>query len=180
MDEKTPVASSDANRGLFSYFSAYQGSLPFLRKKSLSSASLSSLKGSKVPGALPSSKEPLFQVRTHSSAQRELPSEPMTGASNTSTMSVIHSVTAPRFSLPTLIAAAIIAFLLGSLLRSLLSPADFIYVVTDLGDVPAGVTRAPGGGLGDVEPGWREIKRLVELKYFLGGWDFQIAAVRRH
>lgn len=104
----------------------------------------------------------------------------MTGASNTSTMSVIHSVTAPRFSLPTLIAAAIIAFLLGSLLRSLLSPADFIYVVTDLGDVPAGVTRAPGGGLGDVEPGWREIKRLVELKYVLGGWDFQIAAVRRH
>lgn len=74
----------------------------------------------------------------------------------------------------------LIAFLLGSLLRSLLSPADFIYVVTDLGDVPDGVTRAPGGGLAQLEPGWREIKRLVELKYIAGGWDFQIAVVRRH
>ncbi|KAJ2930041.1 hypothetical protein H1R20_g7047, partial [Candolleomyces eurysporus] len=28
--------------------------------------------------------------------------------------------------------------------------------------------------------GWREIRRLLEIKYILGGWDFQVAAVRRH
>jgi hypothetical protein len=62
---------------------------------------------------------------------------------------------------------ALIAFLIGSLLRSLLSPADFIYVVTDLQEV-------------EHTAGWREIKRLLEFKYVLGGWDFQIAMVRRH
>jgi len=62
---------------------------------------------------------------------------------------------------------ALIAFLIGSLLRSLLSPADFIYVVTDLQGV-------------EHTTGWREIKRLVEVKYIFGGWDFQIAMVRRH
>ncbi|KAH7910065.1 hypothetical protein BJ138DRAFT_1127188 [Hygrophoropsis aurantiaca] len=63
---------------------------------------------------------------------------------------------------------ALIAFLIGSLLRSLLSPADFIYVVTDLRDAE------------EVTAGWREIRRLVEVKYIVGGWDFQIAVVRRH
>lgn len=66
----------------------------------------------------------------------------------------------------TLLFVALIAFLMGSLLRSLLSPADFIYVVTDDGVA--------------VEPGWREIRRLLEIKYLVGGWDFQIAIVRRH
>lgn len=97
-----------------------------------------------------------------------------------SSASVVNSARAARFSLPTLVASVLIAFLVGSLLRSLLSPADFIYVVTDLGDVPDGVTRHPDGALAQVEPGWREIKRLVELKYIAGGWDFQIAVVRRH
>ena len=76
-------------------------------------------------------------------------------------------LTAPTVSLPMVMIIALIAFLIGSLLRSLLSPADFIYVVTDLQDV-------------DHTTGWREIKRLVEVKYILGGWDFQIAMVRRH
>jgi hypothetical protein len=65
--------------------------------------------------------------------------------------------------------AALIAFLIGSLLRSLLSPADFIYVVTDLRE--AEEANSVGG--------WREIRRLVEMKYVAGGWDFQIAVVRR-
>ena len=63
---------------------------------------------------------------------------------------------------------AVIAFLVGSLLRSLLSPADFSYVVTDEKEI------------GNVSDGWREIKRLLEFKYVVGGWDFQIAMVRRH
>lgn len=50
----------------------------------------------------------------------------------------------------------------GSLLRSLLSPADFIYVVTDEQEVGS------------------EMKRLLEFKYVLGGCDFQITVVRRH
>lgn len=62
---------------------------------------------------------------------------------------------------------AVIAFLMGSLLRSLISPADFIYVMPSL------------EGLEEVSSGWREIKRLVEVKYLVGGWDFQIAVVRR-
>lgn len=93
----------------------------------------------------------------------------------------------PRFSASTLFAAVLIAFLVGSLLRSLLSPADFIYVVTDLRDVPGystegtgEITNGPHGGSGRLEPGWREIKRLLEVKYLVGGWDFQVAMVRRH
>jgi hypothetical protein len=79
--------------------------------------------------------------------------------------------TIPRtYPLSTVVIVALIAFLIGSLLRSLLSPADFIYVVKDLREAEdAGVVG-----------GWREIRRLFEMKYVLGGWDFQIAAVRRH
>jgi len=73
-----------------------------------------------------------------------------------------------RFTLWAVIIVGLISFLIGSLLRSLISPADFIYVVTDLGEV------------GEMTGGWREVKRLVEVKYIVGGWDFQIAVVRRH
>lgn len=109
-----------------------------------------------------------------------------------------------------LLFVALIAFLLGSLLRSLLSPADFIYVVTDARDNDAnGVAAAattvacttagtcmttPGAarriskaaelaqnaGVGMDGSGWREIRRLLEIKYLVGGWDFQVAVVRRH
>jgi len=69
----------------------------------------------------------------------------------------------------TILVVAVIAFLIGSLLRSLLSPADFIYVVKDVREVEEG----------SFESGWREIRRLVEIKYLVGGWDFQVAVVRR-
>ena len=75
-----------------------------------------------------------------------------------------------EYPLSTVILVGLIAFLIGSLLRSLLSPADFIYVVTDVGE--AETANSVGG--------WREIRRLLELKYFVGGWDFQVAVVRRH
>lgn len=82
----------------------------------------------------------------------------------------LRAISTPRqeYPLRVVILIALIAFLLGSLLRSLLSPSDFIYVVTDV------------GSLEKVENGWREIRRLVEVKYLAGGWDFQIAVVRRH
>ena len=87
---------------------------------------------------------------------------------STSTVTVPTSPPSRVYSLSVLLVVALIAFLIGSLLRSLLSPADFIYVVTDIKDAE------------DVSIGWREIRRLVEVKYIVGGWDFQIAVVRRH
>ena len=72
------------------------------------------------------------------------------------------------YPLWTVALVALVAFLVGSLLRSLISPADFIYVVTDEKEI------------GSVSQGWREIRRLLEVKYVVGGWDFQIAVVRRH
>ena len=82
----------------------------------------------------------------------------------------LRAISRPRqeYPLRMVILIALIAFLLGSLLRSLLSPSDFIYVATDV------------GSLKQEEAGWREIRRLVEVKYLAGGWDFQIAVVRRH
>lgn len=70
------------------------------------------------------------------------------------------------YPLSTVLIIALISFLLGSLLRSLLTPADFIYLSPDLNE------------LGDDR--WREIKRLVEFKRIFGGWDFLIGIVRRH
>ncbi|KAL1740061.1 hypothetical protein HDZ31DRAFT_48240, partial [Schizophyllum fasciatum] len=79
--------------------------------------------------------------------------------------------TARTHTTSTLIIVALMAFLLGSLLRSLLSPADFIYVATDMADTPHNLQDYSG---------WREIKRLLEIKYLFGGYDFQVALVRRH
>ncbi|KAJ4474926.1 hypothetical protein J3R30DRAFT_624619 [Lentinula aciculospora] len=77
------------------------------------------------------------------------------------------------YPVSTLMIIALIAFLIGSLFRSLLSPADFVYVVKDLGD--AAEAQVLGG-----TAGWREMRRLFEIKYVFGGWDFQVAVVRRH
>ena len=79
------------------------------------------------------------------------------------------SGTSQLYPLSTVLLVGLIAFLIGSLLRSLLSPADFIYVVTDL----RAAEEANNVG------GWREIRRLLEIKYLVGGWDFQVAVVRR-
>lgn len=99
-------------------------------------------------------------------------------ASSTSTTTVQEqrtgsSVQGRQYPLSTVIIVALIAFLIGSLLRSLLSPADFIYVVSNVQEAEEANKVTAGGG-------WREIRRLLEIKYILGGWDFQVAAVRRH
>lgn len=72
------------------------------------------------------------------------------------------------YPLSTVLIISLISFLIGSLLRSLLTPADFVYISQDLNELE--------GGRG----GWREIRRLVEFKYAVGGWDFLIGIVRRH
>ncbi|KAJ3983267.1 hypothetical protein F5890DRAFT_1524238 [Lentinula detonsa] len=81
------------------------------------------------------------------------------------------------YPVSTLMIIAVIAFLIGSLFRSLLSPADFVYVVRDLGG--AAEAQVLGGAAGP-STGWREMRRLFEIKYIFGGWDFQVAVVRRH
>ncbi|KAJ6485778.1 hypothetical protein C8R45DRAFT_997848 [Mycena sanguinolenta] len=74
--------------------------------------------------------------------------------------------TAAVYPMSTLVIAVLIAFLLGSLFRSLLSPADFIYVVRELGE-------------DEEAKGWREIRRLIEVKHVAWGYDVHIALVRR-
>lgn len=71
------------------------------------------------------------------------------------------------YPLSTLVIIALIAFLIGSLFRSLLSPADFIYVVRELGE-------------DEEAKDWREIRRLIEVKYIAWGYDVCIMLVRRH
>ncbi|KAJ6581088.1 hypothetical protein B0H19DRAFT_1113568 [Mycena capillaripes] len=77
--------------------------------------------------------------------------------------------TAAVYPLSTVVIIALIAFLIGSLFRSLLSPADFIYVVGELGEQ-------------EEAKGWREIRRLIEvnLQYIGWGYDVGIVLVRRH
>lgn len=107
-----------------------------------------------------------------------------------------------RFTWSTMILIALIAFLFGSLVRSLLEPADFILV-----NQLKGATNLHGSGqaieavaVREIKKifdqgqslannhadhshhsvAWRELKRLVELRNLFGGrWDLVIAAVRR-
>lgn len=89
------------------------------------------------------------------------PQGPKAGSMTTGTAASAGTTTttlarSPKtYPLLVVLIVALIAFLVGSLL----SPADFIYVVTE------------------VNAGWRQIRRLVEVK-IVGGWAFQIAVVR--
>lgn len=101
------------------------------------------------------------------------------GVSKGGAVSVLPQLTsnalcvAQRVTIPlsSAIVIALISFLLGSLLRSLLSPADFVYIARDAQDMHE---------FGDEHGGWRELRRLMELRYIVGGWDFVVAVVRRH
>ncbi|KDQ61841.1 hypothetical protein JAAARDRAFT_31325 [Jaapia argillacea MUCL 33604] len=120
----------------------------------------------------PSPRLPALPKMPSSSSLRETRTLPLGGLtdldSHAASVDVVHVPAARSYPLSAVIVVALIAFLVGSLLRSLISPADFIHVVTDFKEVDETTT------------GWREIKRLVEIKYLIGGWDFQIAVVRRH
>ncbi|KAJ7623607.1 hypothetical protein FB45DRAFT_926218 [Roridomyces roridus] len=69
------------------------------------------------------------------------------------------------YPLSTLVTVALIMFLIGSLFRSLLSPADFIYLAAELEE-------------GEEAPGWREIRRLLQVK-LPWGYDVHIALIHR-
>ena len=97
-------------------------------------------------------------------------------ATTTEPTDPLHTATAllsrQYFPISALLIVAIISFLFGSLFRSLLSPADFIYFTSNSGE-------EVHGPLPDGATGWREVKRLLEFKYGLFGWDFVVAVVRR-
>ena len=87
------------------------------------------------------------------------------------TSSALRAAQRVTVPLSSAIVIALISFLIGSLLRSLLSPADFVYVAKDAQDMHE---------FGDEHGGWRELRRLMELRYIFGGWDLVVAVVRRH
>jgi hypothetical protein len=136
------------------------------------------VRGGGILGFLNSYPNPLTHFSTKASTPHSVtPSEASIPAKDTSggfvdttgvAQKLTEMATRKAYPLSMVVVVALIAFLIGSLLRSLLSPADFVYLVTDV------------KGAEEMESGWREIKRLVEFKYIVGGWDFQIAVVRRH
>ncbi|KAF8647755.1 hypothetical protein AX16_006590 [Volvariella volvacea WC 439] len=150
----TPHANHAASPGLLWFWNDYSN--PLTRRK---------INGASTAGTTASEKN--AKTDESASPSPELPG----GLGNSETATQIKTTGAAErrglYPISTLVVVALIAFLIGSLLRSLLSPADFIYVVKDLQEAE------------EANSGWREIKRLVEIKYLVGGWDFQIAVVRR-
>ncbi|KAJ8294920.1 hypothetical protein OF846_001989 [Rhodotorula toruloides] len=81
------------------------------------------------------------------------------------------------YTLSFVLLVALISFLLGSLLRSLLTPADYIIYRPVTSAQQADVEHALLQAF-DPARRWREARRLVELRGMLG-WDVIVAAVRR-
>ncbi|KAG8919228.1 hypothetical protein FRC01_001406, partial [Tulasnella sp. 417] len=103
------------------------------------------------------------------------PSEAATSTTAVDTL-VPRELALPKlYQLHTVIIVAVIAFLFGSLVRSLASPADFIYFSSISPDSDEALVGAADPG----SAGWREVRRLFEFKRGLFGWDVVIAVVRR-
>lgn len=139
--------------------------------------------GSPAPPTIVSTPEPSTESN---GAAAEEPAKPendsSTAASEAATSTTAVDTLLPSdvavsrvYPLQTLIIVAIIAFLFGSLVRSLASPADFIYFNTDASDSDDALVRA----VDQQSAGWREVRRLLEFKRGLFGWDVVIAVVRR-
>lgn len=118
-----------------------------------SSATLSSL-----PGRWLSRQNSVSSLKTISSPVLKSPSN--------GELAVQLQIPAPPrtqgFSLHAVVFIAVISFLLGSLLRSILSPADFVLI---------------NGHIGRGVPEWQEIKRLMHMHAFSRG--LVVGLVRR-
>ena len=147
-----------------SLFSAYSSSVTWIAGNLGKKTSPSTATDSTSPGS-----------PTHvpdSSANEGVSEDPeMSALPQSVTSSALLMAQRVTIPLSSVIAIALISFLLGSLLRSLLSPADFVYLARDAQDMHE---------VGDEHGGWRELRRLMELRYILGRWDFVVAVVRRH
>lgn len=103
-----------------------------------------------------------------------------------------------RFSLATVFVVALICFLAGSLLRAMLSPADFIFfppsssqsvasspggpkaVASDVAGVAVGEIQRLLGGEQSEQVAWRKVLRLLEIKRAVAGrFDLVLAVVDR-
>lgn len=80
------------------------------------------------------------------------------------------------YTLSFVVLVAVISFLLGSLLRSLLTPADYIiYTPSEGKEVERVLMQAF-----DTGRRWREARRLLEVRsFFFSQWDLIFAAVKR-
>ncbi|KAJ7626295.1 hypothetical protein DFH06DRAFT_1058338 [Mycena polygramma] len=132
----TVVVQNAGSSGLLGFMTRFTGSTPSSGPASPAVSGTSPGRGRKLPGGL---------------GDIDAPHEPGT-----------QSV----YPLSTVVVIALIAFLIGSLFRSLLTPADFIYVVRELGEE-------------EEAKGWREIRRLIEVKYIGWGYDVGLVLVRR-
>lgn len=108
---------------------------------------------------------------------------------NATATAAVRALNVKNFSLATLILVALASFLLGSLVRGLTSPADFVLVPSS--------PSAAGGSAGDAalfevrrmlqgwegqpsgDVAWRELRRLVEIKRIIAGWDLVVAIAHR-
>lgn len=72
---------------------------------------------------------------------------------------------------------ALVSFLVGSLLRSLLTPADYI-IYRPLEEQGSNVERMVMQAF-DPHRRWREARRLLELRGYGVGWDLIVAVVKR-
>ena len=82
------------------------------------------------------------------------------------------------YTLSFVILVALISFLLGSLLRSLLTPADYI-IYRNVQPGGQQVERALMQAF-DPQRKWREAKRLIEVRpLWFSSWDIIVAAVKR-
>lgn len=158
MSEQTKQATK-----LMSLFSAYSSSMTWIAGnlgKKTSPSTATDLTSSDTPTRVPDS-----------SANESVSKGDGTSVIPQLTSNALYVAQRVTIPLSSVIVIALISFLLGSLLRSLLSPADFVYVARDVQDMHE---------FGDEHSGWRELRRLMELRYIFGGWDFVVAVVRRH
>ncbi len=113
------------------------------------SSGMTSTTESKIPAVAPADAKPDSPVKT---------------ASEIAVMIETDRLLRPMVSWPTFIVACIVCLLLGSLLRSLLSEADFV-IHSPAGEaVPEGET-------------WRELKRLLEWRI---GWNRDLIIAIAH
>ena len=108
---------------------------------------------------------PIPYRRTSDGLASPTPQIPAPPIKSTAEVSVVTDVLRPVTSWPALIVACLVCLLLGSLMRSMLSEADFVIYSPDRDAIPEGET-------------WRELKRLLEWRI---GWDRDliIAIARR-
>ncbi|KAL8277432.1 hypothetical protein RQP46_010154 [Phenoliferia psychrophenolica] len=153
-----------------------------------------SVSRSPVVGGVKFASSPLGSRREHANSDASangvltgiLGAYPLSRLSSTmTTTTTTTSATSPprtqrTYTLTFVLLASLISFLLGSLLRSLLTPADYIiYQPHPPGSEQHQVELALMQAF-DPDRRWREARRLLEIRsFFFSKWDLIFAAVRQ-